>query len=435
MRKILYSVLASFLGSMGVLAQSGTNSPYSQYGLGILTDQSSGFNRGMNGLGLGFHEHNQVNHLNPASYAYLDSLTFIFDMGMSGQITRFEENGKKKNAHNADFEYAVAGFRIAPHAGFSFGIIPYTTIGYNYYTSSVVSEGQGLSYKNTYSGSGGLHQIYFGAGWEFVRGLSVGANFAYLWGDYTRSVVNNYSDGNVSTLSKYYTASVGSYKWNVGAQYTLALNKKNWLTLGVTYSQGHKIGGTPKCIVNTQNTQTGISRNDTLPRRQDGELKLEIPTILGAGLMYNYNNQLKVGVDYTLQKWAKIGYPTYQVVNNVSQYVMKDGVYKDRHQVTVGGEYCGAENGRKFFQRIHYRLGASYATPYYNVNGHVGPKEISVSAGFGIPIVNSYNNRSLLNISGQWTQMSADHLIKENTFRINIGVTFNERWFMKWKLN
>ena len=44
------------LGStLMVNAQSGTNSPYSQYGLGVLSDQTSGFNRGMNGVGLGFH--------------------------------------------------------------------------------------------------------------------------------------------------------------------------------------------------------------------------------------------------------------------------------------------------------------------------------------------------------------------------------------------
>ena len=39
----------------------------------------------------------------------------------------------------------------------------------------------------------------------------------------------------------------------------------------------------------------------------------------------------------------------------------------------------------------------------------------------------------MLNISGQWQQTSAPGLLKENTFRINIGFTFNERWFMKWK--
>ena len=47
-------------------AQSGTNSPYSQFGLGVLSDRSQGFNRGMNGLGLGLRFSNQVNTLNPA---------------------------------------------------------------------------------------------------------------------------------------------------------------------------------------------------------------------------------------------------------------------------------------------------------------------------------------------------------------------------------
>ena len=129
MKKIFFAVLL-LVSVVGSYAQSGTNSPYSQYGYGVLADQSSGFNRGMNGLGLGFHEHNQVNFLNPASYSSLDSLTFIFDAGVSGQITNFEENGKKKNAKNADFEYVVAAFRFAPHVGIIFGMVPFTNVGY-----------------------------------------------------------------------------------------------------------------------------------------------------------------------------------------------------------------------------------------------------------------------------------------------------------------
>ena len=75
------------------------------------------------------------------------------------------------------------------------------------------------------------------------------------------------------------------------------------------------------------------------------------------------------------------------------------------------------------------------ATPYLYINGKEGPKEISVSAGLGIPITNVWNNRSTLNISGQWVRMAADGLLKENSFRINLGITFNERWFMKWKVD
>ena len=72
--------------------------------------------------------------------------------------------------------------------------------------------------------------------------------------------------------------------------------------------------------------------------------------------------------------------------------------------------------------------------PYYYINGQDGPKDLQLSLGVGIPIINAYNNRSILNISAQWQHRSADQLITENTFRINIGLTFNERWFAKWKV-
>ena len=64
MKKLIICCWLLAVGSwLGASAQSGTNSPYSQYGLGILSDQSQGFNRGMNGLGIGLRIGNQVNYL------------------------------------------------------------------------------------------------------------------------------------------------------------------------------------------------------------------------------------------------------------------------------------------------------------------------------------------------------------------------------------
>ena len=39
-----------------------------------------------------------------------------------------------------------------------------------------------------------------------------------------------------------------------------------------------------------------------------------------------------------------------------------------------------------------------------------------------------------MNISAQYVRQESKMFIKENTFRINIGLTFNERWFDKWKV-
>lgn len=429
-KKIIGTVLLASLYVAPAIAQSGTNSPYSQYGLGQLSEQTSGFNRGMNGLGLGFREHNQVNYINPASYSSIDSLTFIFDAGLSGQVTNFSENGQKKNANNADFEYAVAAFRASKHLGVSFGIIPFTNIGYNYSISDYLNGDKSTTFTNTYNGSGGMHQIYLGAGWEFVKGLSIGANVSYIWGDIDRSVVNSYSDGYINTLSKYYTATISSYRIDFGLQYTLPLNKKNSLTLGLTYGLGHKLNSDPSCMVISTNTTTAVADTTSFTVNNG----LEIPTSFGAGLTWNNNNKLKLGADFTYQKWGDTKFPVYKVINDVPSYSLSDEYYSDRYKLTIGGEFCNNETSRNFIDRIRFRAGASYASSYYKVNGQDGPDEISVSVGFGIPIVNAYNNRSILNISGQWVRSEAPGMLKENTFRINIGITFNERWFMKWKV-
>ncbi|MGN0068929.1 MAG: hypothetical protein ACI350_04285 [Prevotella sp.] len=433
MKRFFVVIFASCI-TLNIYSQSGTNSPYSHYGLGILNDQSNGFSRGMNGLGIGFHEHNHVNVLNPASYSEIDSLSFIFDMGLSGQITNFEENGRKLNANNSNFEYAVAGLRAARHLGVSFGILPYSNVGYNYATTqkinSNISTTSDTKYTNTHSGSGGFHQVFLGMGWQPIKGFAVGANISYFWGSYDKSLVNSYSDSYVNTLSKFYSVTVNNYKLDLGLQYTTALSKKDELTIGFTYGHGHKLGSDPECKTISTNSQTGVSDTATYVAK-DG---LELPTSYGAGLMWNHREKWKIGIDYTFQKWSSVSYPVYEVVNEIPAYTISKEMFNDRHKITFGGEFCPNEKGRGFFQRIHYRAGAAYTTPYLKINGIDGPKEYSVSAGFGIPIINTYNNRSLLNISAQWTCQDSKTFIKENTFRINIGLTFNERWFAKWKM-
>ena len=434
MKKI---IAAAFLAGLAVQvsAQSGTNSPYSQYGLGALASQATSFNRGMNGLAYGFHERNQVNYANPASYASVDSLSFIFDAGVSLQLTNFEENGNKVNAKNADIEYVVASFRAFKHVGVSFGLLPYTNVGYNFSNTQNVNAFPSTSsvnatYSNAYNGSGGLHLVYLGAGWAPFKGFSFGANIGYLWGTLNRNSTNTYSDSYVNTLSKNYSAQVKSYKADFGAQYTYAIDKKNELTLGLAYSLGHSLGADAECNLISTNSQTSVS--DTT--RYVVSNSLELPHTFGVGLMWNHNNRLKFGVDYQLQKWANLKYPQLSTVNGTTGYNLVDGQFNDRHKLTLGGDYCKGERYRGFFSRMHYRAGFSYASPYLKINGVDGPRELSASLGVGIPILNAYNNRSMLNISAEWVNQSVTGMIKENTFRINVGFTFNERWFAKFKV-
>lgn len=431
MKKILFTTALCFT-VLSATAQSGTNSPYSQYGYGRLADQTQGFNRGMNGVGLAFREHNQANYINPASYSAIDSLTFIFDVGMSLQMTNFKENGKSKNANNADFEYAVGAFRLIKNVGMSFGIIPFTNVGYNYSNTTTVKDYNmtpsttEVTNTQTYSGSGGLHQAYIGAGWQTpLKGLSVGMNVSYLWGNVDNNVTSSYSDTYVKSLAKLYSMTVHSYKLDFGVQYSHRLNNNDIATIGITYSPGHGLSTKPECLVISSNSQSSV--NDTIPMTAS---ESSIPMQLGIGLSYKYNAQWLLGLDYTLQKWSSTEFPVY---NEGIGYNTQTDVFKNRHRINLGGEFCRNENGRSFSDRLRYRFGVGYTSPYLKIKNSDGPKEFSMSAGIGIPISNAWNNRSMLNIGIQWQNLSGNIPLTENTFLINIGLTFNERWFAKWK--
>jgi len=427
MNKSILTCVMAVLLTGSAHAQSGTNSPYSQYGVGVLSDQSQGFNRGMNGVGLGMRRGNVVNTLNPASYSEVDSLTMLFDVGLSGQITNFKEGGTAVNARNADFEYAVGSFRLLPSVGVAFGVLPYSNVGYQYSTMTYLSSTEG-AIAESYTGSGGLHSAFVGVGWRIVKPLSVGVNIGYLWGSLNRQVASG-STETINSLSKKYSATVDNYIVDFGMQWSQKLGKHDNVTVGATFGLGHKLNADPKCeIININST---VSESDTTSLvAHDG---LELPMTYGVGLTWSHRQQWLVGADFTLQQWGKTSYPVYDSQSNT--YASRKGFLTDRYKVNVGADFVPDAMSRKFINRVHYRFGGGFATPYYYINGNKGPKEYSASIGFGIPLQNAWNNRSVLNLSARWSHRSAKDMITENTFMLNIGLTFNERWFMKWKID
>jgi hypothetical protein len=297
-------------------------------------------------------------------------------------------------------------------------------MGYNYSSTTRLSEVE-TTVGETHEGDGGLHQLFIGAGWRVAKPLSVGVNVGYLWGNIERRVTTA-STSSINSLSKVYTADVSNYSLGFGVQYDQRIGKEDLLTIGLTYDMGHSLKADAECLI--INTNSSITKADT--SRYVCPDAFELPHSFGAGFSYTHGTKWLVGADVRTQRWGDIKFPDYHEGN----YSLKSGQFKDNYKFTIGGEYIPRWNSRRFLDRVRYRIGAGYATPYYYINGKEGPRQISLSAGFGIPIINGYNNRSVLNISAQWVNNNADGFIKENSFRLNIGLTFNEKWFAKWKV-
>ena len=114
-RQTLLVLLLTIL-SGATVAQNNTNSPYTRYGYGQLADHGSGNSKAMGGIAYGLRDKYQTNFANPASYTAVDSLTFMFDGGISMQNTNFSDGVVKMNAKNSSFDYITMQFRCQKRA-------------------------------------------------------------------------------------------------------------------------------------------------------------------------------------------------------------------------------------------------------------------------------------------------------------------------------
>lgn len=441
-------VFAMILCGANANAQNGgSNSSYSRFGLGLLNEQAQGWSRAMGGVGVALPSGNKLNSMNPASYAHLDSLSFIMDIGMSGNFGHMSMEDKSVNVNNASFDYLVAGFRLHKGLGLAFGFKPFSTISYNYTVTSNESfrdEITGQLIRNTtdYLGEGGLHQAFVGLGWKPFANFSIGGNISILWGGYSHMMMQNFTVDN-STSNHFdsfnfiQSAEVLTYKLDFGAQYAFRVSPKDWLTVGATVGIGHKFDGEASLY-------RFMSTGDTLT--VNGEKNgFDIPMSYAAGIAWQHKNTLIVSADAHYQTWGNCRTPVMAIANGNVSYPSTTNVYNNLYMLKAGAEYTPNPLAtRGYFKRVKYRFGMSYSSPFLNIsqgNGALsttqkGPSELGISLGLGLPITNRINNRSMVNVGLQWLHRSpsAQNLVTENYLILNFGVTFNERWFMKFKI-
>ncbi|MBO5787225.1 MAG: hypothetical protein J6R07_00945 [Bacteroidaceae bacterium] len=407
MYKRIFIIIAFLLTVTCSHADNGSNSPYTRYGVGLLSDQSLGINRQMGGLGYGLRSHRFINILNPASFAQADTLTMLFEAGFSLQNVNFKENGKSVNARNASFDYVAIQFRLCKNLGMSAGFLPYSSVGYSF--SNVSNKGTNEESTDNYSGSGGIYQPYIGLGWQPFKWFSAGVMGSYIYGDITHEVGIDFLNSTDRTRS--YNVSLKSYKVDFGLQFAAKMGKKHDLVIGATYSLGHDL--------NAKTLITEVTTDSTTTEKTGSGFNL--PHTYGAGFAYTFNDEWKIGADYTLQQWSSSSF-----------FGIDKGI--DRSKISAGVEYSPTALSNNIFKMMSYRAGFYYAQPYTELNGKKGCEEYGVSAGISLPFLNNNNRTShaTLHLSGQFIHMKPKSagMIRENYFRINLGITFNESWFM-----
>lgn len=418
MKKIKLLFFLALSAVAGAFAQNVTT-PYSMYGYGILGDRATSMQRQMGSVGYAMNSGRQINVMNPASYAAIDSLTFLFDIGADVSMLWQKEGDVKENSVGGGLDYITMQFPICKFMGGSIGMLPYSSVGYAF--------GKDIAHGALQNqGSGGINQAYLGIAGKYA-GFSLGVNVAYSFGN----IINDYY-ANPATSGQSLVEHVMQIRdWDlvIGAQYTARLSKTERLSLGATFTPKKSLHG--NTWVTTQET-TLESVADTVASMKIGG-NYETPMSIGAGVSYTHERTSRwmVEADITFQQWSKVKYSELRENSNPDNVVFQGMDFNNRTKYAVGGEFIPKVRGN-YFQRMAYRLGAYYNNDYLNIQGNK-LKEYGVTAGFGF---NTPEGKTMINLGFEWKHRKATpaKLISENYFNITLGINVNELWFWQRRI-
>lgn len=436
--------------SAASLLNAQDNSPYSRYGLGDLTPSTNIVNRGMGSFSAAYADPLSVNFSNPASYSgflsYIEEKTkkassgrVLLDVGLNfdNHTLREGNSADRFTSSNALFSYVQVGVPIKKNWGFNFGLRQLTRIGYK------ISRIERLYDPNTglpidsavteFSGDGGAFLATLGTGFA-IKNFSVGVNFGYLFGKKQYSSKRGFINDTVEYKPSNYNTqtSFGHIYANAGIQYKIDLSNKLLLRLGVYGNLKETLGATQDVIRETYvSTPSGDVQLDSVFEQKNVKGKIIYPAGYGAGFVLEkkldphnnkYGNWL-FGVDFVRSNWSDYRF-----------FGLADSV-QNNWEVRVGGQ-VRPEPKNNYFSNVAYRAGLVLGQDYIHV---VNKLPIwGLSFGMGLPLANysqlARTQASIINLAFEYTKRGNNtNLLKDNYFRISVGLSLSDLWFIKRK--
>jgi hypothetical protein len=410
--KKLTVVVFVFCG-LSTFAQLGTSSPYSRFGLGDLQGNAFPVYNALGGGVTALSSSNSVNPSNPASYTSFRANSFLFSTGGLHNTTQIQNSTDKQVVNNSAFSHLTIAFPISSKLGASFGMLPYSNIGYTLNARDSVVNADMI-----YTGDGGLSKVYFGGAYEPFKGFSLGINASYLFGGLNRRKKLDYDDESFFDSRSNSSINLKGYYYELGLLYKKELANEKELSFGLTANNNSTLRAKRTNIVETISGPYEIIKDTASNIVEWGEVTL--PNYISTGLMYRDGEKWLLIADYSMQNWAD--YTLLGESDDLSNSMRLSG----------GLQYTPEFNSvTKYYKRMQYRLGAAYSNTPLTLND-TQLKEMSVSFGFGIPVKKSRTKYDVSLTLGQ-RGTTDNSLIKEQFVKFGLSVSYDGIWFVKRK--
>jgi len=413
-KKIAVSIC--LLISLVNYAQEGTASPYSFYGIGDVRFKGTAENRAMGGLSI-FPDSIHLNLQNPASYSSLRYTTLT--VGGAFSSTTLETETQREKAQRVTLDYFAVGLPMGKF-GAAFGLMPYSSVGYKIRAQSTVG---GINSNRQFTGTGGINRAFIGLSYLIAPKFSVGADVSYNFGRIETTSLQTV-DGVQFASREENLSDIGGFNISAGLMYETKFNEKLNFFSGLSYSTESQLrSDNERTLAIVQVFVTGgqavVDQND--PERSRTDLKIPSKLTFGAGI--GEKTKWMVGAEVALQQGREQA-NRFDDIDNVE--------FENAIRYSVGGYYIPKFNSfSSYLSRVTYRGGLKHENTGLVFNNK-SIFDTGVTAGLGLPVGGSLSN---INIGFEYGKRGTVYggLVRETYANVIIGLSLNDRWFVKRK--
>ncbi len=425
-------VLAVVVASANAWGQS-ARSPISSFGIGDLYGNGLVHNQGMGGIGVSQPQTWFPNNQNPALLVF-NNLTG-FAAGIYGEKRTVKGDTLSESNIGGTLNYLITVFPVKVNRWTtSIGLMPFTNVDYGFTSSApVINPDTGLpidtvSQSRINTGQGGLSQFYWSNGVRITPDISVGLKASYLFGsaDYIyATTANNTGQPIPYIVTVQEKVTVKDFTFGLGFSFSkdsLFAKQDYRLSIGGVWNFGTDLN--TKRAANLFST---TSSNDTVEFQQISLQRgsIHLPASITAGVSISKGLKWNVGTEFTYSDWTSFRSGT--ILSDLERGKGK------QFKASLGGEYTpDAQALESFLKRITYRIGGSIEQYAFLDLNNNKIKDYGFNFGFSLP-----TGRSSIDLAFKVGKRGDKKIngLEENYFKVYLGFTFNDQWFIRRKFD
>jgi hypothetical protein len=418
MREVKVSFFIGLLLAGLAVSGQGVSSQYSSRGIGILNYQGLPHNFAMGDIGIGAPSVWNTNIKNPA-FLPLNTLT-SFQVGLQMDRRSISTGSQSAMSTAGGLQYLNLAFPVINSKWTtSFSLTPYSSVNYNSYTITEVDD---IPVLYSYSGSGGLTSFSWLNGFKLSKELFVGVRLSYIFGAIEHRVshvlvdeeVEDENFGNEYDVIFLDRSAYSDFTLGLAVGYRKEISNKGYLNAGLLIDFSNSFAGERERIYERRNPQTGALVSSFSLGVEP--VAFALPGSIGLGFSYQNSKNFMIAADMEFQSWTKTGLDNTQTQ------------FSNAQRIGLGAEWTpNISDVNSYFKRVTYRMGVSQQNLPFDLNER-NIRDLGINFGGSFPV-----GLSSLDFAFRYGMMGTlrNDLIRENYFRIVLGATINERWFVK----